>query len=105
MSDKGIDRLVRQAIASARARKPDCSVREAAEMTAGRHLSEEEWDRKGPIWMRNWMAPPAPHLLPEPPTEGDAGPAPESTRDEQGGSNGRGSPIAGGGSSMTGLAA
>jgi hypothetical protein len=61
--DKGIDVLVQRAIAAARRRKPGCSPREAAEMTAGHLLSDEEWRRKGPIWLRNWNAGPAGEVL------------------------------------------
>jgi hypothetical protein len=58
--EKGIDRLVQDAIALARAAKPGCSAREAAEMTAGRRFSDAEWQRKGPIWLRNWTEPATP---------------------------------------------
>jgi hypothetical protein len=51
---KGIDVLVQDAIRHARSVKPNCTAREAAEITARRPLADAEWQRKAPIWLRNW---------------------------------------------------
>jgi hypothetical protein len=50
-----------QAILVALRLNPDVGARDAAQMMAGRKLSDDEWEKVGPRWERAWIAIAAPN--------------------------------------------